>query len=544
MNARQREKEIAARRALALRKLAKVFGANGGDRGAGAYTAERQILLEILRTTSEPDVVALVRDRLAVIAEDAASTPSDSDDDKPPPPADVPEVKSRFSSAWTVKALRDIAKGTRRVPSALATGAFWEDLVAAEAPELAHLRATGRIRDDAPVRDDVAGTAAAPPREPLWRGLDDDEGRRIRAKLRQDGYAQCPRPEAFEDDPSRLARDAWTDALGGETTLDDLADAMDALRVAGWPPIGVYAFDATWTVVDRLFEVAEAALGTRDVALEPSCFAWALRARPAESPVKNPPEGARDAARAADAVGANFPLPHRDYSAREAWTTTSTDRRLRGDAGEPTLLCVWMPLTDATLDTGCLHVLPRGADRTWDDPDHPDHLRPAEREPGGGAAVRFSLADVRALPAEAGSVCAWAGQTVHWGGSCRLREDDDAYEGENPTEEGLVKIRHARGLPDPEPRRLPRRARPRRSLACTFRKASAGEFACGGALPLMTRAECAALDVAGRVRLIAQSLVLYSRWYDLPAFLPGVLEDGEGFEGGATLTAKATFQAS
>jgi len=66
-------------------------------------------------------------------------------------------------------------------------------------------------------------------------------------------------------------------------------------------------------------------------------------------------------------------------------------------------------------------------------------------------------------------------------------------------------------------------------VACTFRKASAGEFACGGALPLMTRAECAALDVAGRARLIAQSLVLYSRWYDLPAFLPGVLEDGEGF---------------
>ena len=151
------------------------------------------------------------------------------------------------------------SSATSRVPSALATGAFWEDLVAAEAPELAHLRATGGIHVDAPVRDDVAGTAAAPPREPLWRGLD-DEGRRIRAKLRQDGYAQCPRPEAFEDDPSRLARDAWTDALGGETTLDDLADAMDALRVAGWPPIGVYAFDATWTVVDRLFEVAEAAL--------------------------------------------------------------------------------------------------------------------------------------------------------------------------------------------------------------------------------------------------------------------------------------------
>ena len=280
MNARQREKEIAARRALALRKLAKVFGTNGGDAGAGAYTAERQILVEILRTTNEPDVVALVRDRLAVIAEGGASTPSDSDDDTTAPPADVSEVKSRFSSAWTLKALRDIAKGTRPVPSALATGAFWEDLVAAGAPELAHLRATGGSRDDSLVGDDVTDTAAAPTREPLWRGLD-VEARRIREKLRRDGYAQCPRPEAFEDDPSRLARDPWTDALGGDTTLDDLADAMDALRVAGWPPVAVYAFDATWTVIDRLFEFAEAALGTRDVALEPSCFAWALRPAPA-----------------------------------------------------------------------------------------------------------------------------------------------------------------------------------------------------------------------------------------------------------------------
>ena len=61
----------------------------------------------------------------------------------------------------------------------------------------------------------------------------------------------------------------------------------------------------------------------------------------------------------------------------------------------------------------------------------------------------------------------------------------------------------------------------------------------------MTRAECAALDVAGRARLIAQSLVLYSRWYDLPAFLPGFWRMARGFEdGGGEITAKARFQAS
>jgi hypothetical protein len=38
----------------------------------------------------------------------------------------------------------------------------------------------------------------------------------------------------------------------------------------------------------------------------------------------------------------------------------------------------------------------------------------------------------------------------------------------------------------------------------------------------MTREECAAMDVAARVRLVAQSLVMYSRWYTLPPSLPGL----------------------
>ena len=47
-------------------------------------------------------------------------------------------------------------------------------------------------------------------------------------------------------------------------------------------------------------------------------------------------------------------------------------------------------------------------------------------------------------------------------------------------------------------------------------------------MPYLSRSACRKLTVAQRVRLIAQSLVLYSRWYDLPAFLPG-LHDAFGF---------------
>ena len=83
MNERTRAREVAERRALALKKLAKVFGTNGGDTddGKAAYTAEKKILTEILRSTLEPDVVGLVRDRLAVLSARDDSEESDEDYD-------------------------------------------------------------------------------------------------------------------------------------------------------------------------------------------------------------------------------------------------------------------------------------------------------------------------------------------------------------------------------------------------------------------------------------------------------------------------------
>ena len=81
MNERTRAREVAERRALALKKLAKVFGTNGGDTddGKAAHTAEKKILTEILRSTLEPNVVGLVRDRLAVLSARDDSDESDED---------------------------------------------------------------------------------------------------------------------------------------------------------------------------------------------------------------------------------------------------------------------------------------------------------------------------------------------------------------------------------------------------------------------------------------------------------------------------------
>jgi hypothetical protein len=215
------------------------------------------------------------------------------------------------------------------------------------------------------------------------------------------------------------------------------------------------------------------------------------------------------------------------------------------------LVCAWLPLTDATLDSGCLYVVPRESDPLWDDHEHPDHLKPARVEADGGTSLRFPIAAARALPCEAGSVCLWAGNTIYWGGACHLSGDDlKKFQGEDPATEGVVKIRHLMGLDDKSTG--PKLVTPRRSIACTFRDkkkvekeetttgngnectrdektdSTTSEIHRGGALPYMSQKECLVLSTADRVRLIAHALVLNSRWFDMPSYLPG-LHDEHGF---------------
>jgi ectoine hydroxylase-related dioxygenase (phytanoyl-CoA dioxygenase family) len=90
---------------------------------------------------------------------------------------------------------------------------------------------------------------------------------------------------------------------------------------------------------------------------------------------------------------------------------------------------MWVPVNEATLDNGCLYVLPKQCDSLWADASHPAHQRCAanlsdEEGSGGGGAgppvieLRFPIHAVRPLPVPAGSVLAWAGNTVHWGAAC------------------------------------------------------------------------------------------------------------------------------
>ncbi|MFT5007124.1 MAG: hypothetical protein ACI861_002051 [Paracoccaceae bacterium] len=68
--------------------------------------------------------------------------------------------------------------------------------------------------------------------------------------------------------------------------------------------------------------------------------------------------------------------------------------------GTPKNVTVWVPVTDATPDNGCVYVVPAGQDRNYGKPN-------PER-------ADASLSGIRALAANAGDALIWTGETYNW----------------------------------------------------------------------------------------------------------------------------------
>lgn len=73
------------------------------------------------------------------------------------------------------------------------------------------------------------------------------------------------------------------------------------------------------------------------------------------------------------------------------------------DGRRPSIMTLWLALTDVTPADSCLYVVPKDADRGFATPARdvtPDH---------------FHLQDIRALPVPAGGLAAWSTHLIHWG---------------------------------------------------------------------------------------------------------------------------------
>ena len=220
--------------------------------------------------------------------------------------------------------------------------------------------------------------------------------------------------------------------------MPQIIEAMAELKRKGWPSAFVFAYKQPWLVIERLFDFAASVMGTEDLAIEPSVFAWLL----------DPPSGNVERA------GNNgFHLPHRDFSFTETFD----------DCGALKALSIWVPLSDVDARNGCMFVLPKEFDATHDKPQHPNHLSPlfylfpsfiffvnplsnchsedntkwrakfksicrraatVGRE--GSLELNFPLQGIRPLEAPAGAVLGWHGNSIHW---YRARERERARGG-------------------------------------------------------------------------------------------------------------------
>ncbi|RYE83948.1 MAG: hypothetical protein EOO65_03100 [Methanosarcinales archaeon] len=263
--------------------------------------------------------------------------------------------------------------------------------------------------------------------------------------------------------------------------MRQLVETIKKLRAAGYPPIFIYMYDETWHFIDRMFEAVQPVLG-HNVVLEPSIYAWALQNRRNDSDAY---------------IGEAFSLPHRDYEFGESW-----------ENGRITLLTIWMPFTDATLENGCMFMLPREFDEYFDTPQHGNHMRSArpgapiddarrkrrrdEDDADGAAKIRhspfedhelrlkFDIGAARALPGAAGTFFSWAGNTVHWGSHSMRRAPE-----------------------------------PRMSMALVFKRAHMRRTHLQEELPPLSRAQMrvACMDMSLRLRLIAKGISLFRWWW-------------------------------
>ncbi len=169
--------------------------------------------------------------------------------------------------------------------------------------------------------------------------------------LWQDGYLNCQ-------------------ALYTEQELLPIRTAMELFHQRQIPQAFIYLYDETWTLFLRARALLSNFLGD-NYRILPHFWAWYIE------PGK----------------GKGWP-PHRD----------SADRSVIALYGQEMLvsLSLWLPLTEATPENGCMSVLPLSYERQYDTPI--------------SAPSQIPLQDVLCLPAKAGSILGWRQDLFHWGG--------------------------------------------------------------------------------------------------------------------------------
>lgn len=232
----------------------------------------------------------------------------------------------------------------------------------AEAAKLALelLRGTELAEEDLGVSTDEALDPS------FWRGLNPS----LSVGGTQDGASFEGTQLSAEEERRLLARigsEGWfhTTPTLADGALETLRRGLDALRERGLPPSFCFVYDEYWLVAraPSLTRLVASALG------------------PGHRQISN--------------VWCHYVHPTKRAS---GWQP-----HMDGFHNAEQRLTAWIPLTEATLDNGCMYAIPKG-------------IVPAGASLAD-ADVHALLQNTRALPARPGEVLGWTFEVVHWGGS-------------------------------------------------------------------------------------------------------------------------------
>ncbi|MFA6208621.1 MAG: phytanoyl-CoA dioxygenase family protein [Candidatus Obscuribacterales bacterium] len=151
--------------------------------------------------------------------------------------------------------------------------------------------------------------------------------------------------------------------------LAAMVQAVEKIRDEQWPVTFSFVYDEFWLKFQELSSVLSLILGP-EYKMMPTLYTFCV---------------------APGGQGAGF-LPHRDRSRRKL---------LRPD-GQTVAMNIWISLTDASPDTGCIYILP-----VQYDPNFPNNLT---------TYGVTNYQDIRALPTKAGDILGWNEGVYHWGG--------------------------------------------------------------------------------------------------------------------------------
>lgn len=153
-----------------------------------------------------------------------------------------------------------------------------------------------------------------------------------------------------------------------ETNIKNLAKNIEKLNDKNLLPVFSFVYDEYWLIFAKLRDALAYILGS-DYKIMPAFWAWCLL------PSK-------------DSIG--FP-PHRDRGRSSLFQN-----------GAAKSLTIWISLTEANLDNGCICLLPSNLDPNYN----------SERE----SEYSYETKNIKSQPCQPGTVLCWNQAILHWGG--------------------------------------------------------------------------------------------------------------------------------